>query len=1242
MMVVERLSRSHRSLKDLVEQAAREDPGAFVKARAAAEEVAPTTGFAKWSVEPVPDLAAEFGTDIESGLSDSQVEALRQKYGENLLAKEEQEPIWKIFLLQFTSPVVILLLIAAVVSLGFQEWTEGVVILLIVMLNALLATYMEKSAGDALSKLASLAAPRCRVLRNGEEEVVEAVELVPGDIVLLNTGDAIPADLRLFEVTELMANEAILTGESEDVKKTLVAKDVTTPFATNMAFASTIVTNGSGKGLVIGTGMATQVGRIADQLRDAGTGSKLTPLQRGLNKLGGLIGIFAICVLIVIVIIAILTNYRDPAHPDADPVLTIVLVAVSFAVSSIPEGLPMVVTICLSLGCRDMVHRKAQVRKLPAVETLGSCTVICSDKTGTLTEGKMTAVKIVTFRRGGDDGGGTGTAAGTTTTTSPTSANGSAAPLAPDTFAFYPTRGFNPNGGIFRDHELTDTLKSQIMEAISQQGRFQQFDDLATDFGNPELAATDPAAARVRALMVAGSLNSYGTKLIRDKDGAPATTRGRSKAAGAAAAGGSMVGGSWRTDGNMSEGAIVVGAAKARLGASVGYCPLTDYPRNKDLEVPFSSARKMMATVHRVKRDGYFEGVRLTGDDAEASSSSFAGPGRVTHVAVVKGAPDRVGPHARFAIRQAEDGESNVVDWKHELTGDEKETFYKVNNELSESALRVLIFTICPLTEQDVSRLSKLDDADARLTFLKEKGLVVIGVMGSVDPPRVGVGEAIATARGAGVRVMMITGDQRNTAVAIGRDIGLLKKGEDPDVVAAVCSSLHVNDDAGDEFRPPAEMDEITSRVNVFSRAQPEDKIAIVKSLRRQGEVASMTGDGVNDAPALKAANIGVAMGIAGTDVAKGASEMVLLDDNFCTIVAAIEEGRKIYANIQKFVAFLLGTNIGEIIYLTVCIAAGLPLPVEALQILFLNLMSDGCPAVAISKEPADDNNMLVPPRDPKSPIVTADWWLYGIIPHTIFEALCVISALIVGLTVSAGAFTRADLDAQCLRFKGESFPSYVYGCDAFDKSCRAFYCQNSEFRIHNGYVGWVTNIDYFDPATETMVQHLGVVEGKADGWLSPSDVGLDFEAAACDAHTETGWCVSAMPKDYYSVVARGSRQGRTMSFLAAVFCESLRAYTVRSWTWWFQVFNRNPWMHFAVGLSTFFTFGVTICPWIKGIFGCVTLMWWHYLLAVGWGAANLVLDELIPKPIYRSVLRRRLQKHHEKEEARDRLKRQE
>eukprot|EP00918_Siedleckia_nematoides_P090869 GHVU01199715.1.p1 GENE.GHVU01199715.1~~GHVU01199715.1.p1 ORF type:complete len:472 (+),score=82.12 GHVU01199715.1:2255-3670(+) len=398
-LVIDRLSKSHCNLRDIVEAAQEEDPEAFAKALHDVEAEQRTNGQNRWSTLPVSTLALELSTSLQKGLSDESVLELRELHGQNVLTQEAEEPWWRMFLMQFASPVVILLLVAAIVSLGFQEWVEGIAIFVIVLLNACLATYMEKSAGDALAKLASLAAPKCTVIRNGTESIIDAQAIVPGDLVILKTGDSIPADMRCVDVTELMCNEAILTGESEDVRKGLLAKDTSTPFATNMCFASTSVTNGKGRGIVVFTGMNTQVGRIAEQLKKASKGSKLTPLQRGLNKLGGIIGAFAVCVLIVVVLVAVLTNYRDPTHPDTDPILQIVLVAVSFAVSSIPEGLPMVVTICLSLGCRDMVKRFAQVRKLPAVETLGSCTVVCSDKVGVVIRGHEGG------RKGGRKGG---------------------------------------------------------------------------------------------------------------------------------------------------------------------------------------------------------------------------------------------------------------------------------------------------------------------------------------------------------------------------------------------------------------------------------------------------------------------------------------------------------------------------------------------------------------------------------------------------------------------------------------------------------------------------------------------------------------------------------------------------------------------------------------------------------------------------------------------------------------------
>eukprot|EP00922_Rhytidocystis_sp_ex-Travisia-forbesii_P020428 GHVS01030061.1.p1 GENE.GHVS01030061.1~~GHVS01030061.1.p1 ORF type:complete len:1268 (+),score=170.67 GHVS01030061.1:216-4019(+) len=1173
--VIERLSKSHVSLKALVEQARVYDPEAFEAARKHAEEVHPTSsGKNKHASEHLGTIAKEFGLmDISAGLTDEVVTHNREKYGDNVLEKEKHDAVWKIFLHQFMSLIVLLLLVAAIVCLALEEWVEGAAILIIVLLNASLATYMEKSAGDALAKLASMAAPQCTVVRNGGNQfAVEATQIVPGDVVVLGTGDSVPADIRVINSVELKCNEAILTGEPEDVKKTTEARDKDAPFATNMCFASTSVTNGNGRGLVVSTGMETQVGRIAEQLKNASKGSKLTPLQRALNKLGGLIGGVAIVVLVVVVIVAVVTDYRDPAHPDKNKVLTIVLVAVGFAVSSIPEGLPMVVTISLSLGARDMVKRKANVRKLPAVETLGCCSVICSDKTGTLTEGKMTAIRLVTVCR--DKEGCT------------------------RRFCFYPTKGFDPNGGVFDENDLDEDAKGQMIDKYSK-GEFQSYDHICKDYGNPA-NSLDPNSQRVRSLLLSGFLNSYGTRLVYDKD----TMR-------------------WSTVGNMSEGAIVVAAAKGRWGGASGQGD--DYVRLETCEVPFNSSRKMMATVHRLTTAGWFHGVRLY----KEAENEF------THVAIVKGAPDRVIHHVGRVLKESSEGQSSV-DWDSGIKPEEVEQVNEVNMQLSMRALRVLTFTIRPLCEDDVEELSSADGADERLEMLlgrESPELVLLGVMGSLDPARPGVSDAICSCRGAGVRVIMITGDQKPTACAIAKDINLIGHADDLEVVGIQCQNLHIDDDPTLPHRPEKEMDTITARVNVFSRAQPEDKITIVDSLRRQGHVVAMTGDGVNDAPALKAADIGVAMGIVGTDVAKGAAEMVLLDDNFCTIVGAIEEGRKIYSNIQKFVCFLLGTNIGEIIYLTVSIAASLPLPLEALQILFLNLMSDGCPAVALSREPADGDNMLKPPRPRNQQIMTRDWWIYGNIPHTIFEAGCVLASLCLALYMSLGVLQLTDIENQCMKESllvgtGDSTHSYKYFCRSF------------EYRVNGGYTGWVTNIDYWDPQVERMQQFLGAMRGRVPN-ISITTPGLPQEivqayTAGCSPGTtpdpNLGWCMpsgdvpvksgdtppGATPKDYTDVSARGSRIARTQSFITAVWCEMLRAYSVRSWEWVWSVFNRNPWMHFACSASATLTILVTVVPGITYVFSTTTLAWWQYLFAISWAVLNLVLDELIPKPLYR------------------------
>ncbi|CAA9990158.1 P-type ATPase, putative [Plasmodium knowlesi strain H] len=1190
--------------KQIVEMAEPNVEGAKPKVETAKSKESPKmkdeaqipVGYNHDATESIENLCKEFDLhDLNSGLTTEQVKINREKYGENYIEKDDATPVWLIFLSQYYSPVVVLLLVAALASLVLNEIVEGVAIISIVTLNACLATYMEKSSGDAIAKLAEMASPQCTVLRNGNKIVIPSREVVVGDVVIISTGDSISADLRLTEVIELKTNESLLTGESEDIKKTLTPDDCTTPFATNLCFATTSVTNGSGKGIVTATGLNTQVGKIASQLKRSSKGSKLTPLQVALNKLGGLIGLIAIIVLVFIISLAVLINYRDPAHADKDPILVIIIIGVGFAVSSVPEGLPMVVTITLSAGAKDMVRKNANVRKLPAVETLGCCSVICSDKTGTLTEGKMTAINAVTFAKN----------------SSLSDKNNNLT----KTFDFYPTKGFEPYGGLFDSGKLTNELKKKIVIAKNQN---ISYDSILYDYGNPKNDSID--VKKTRSLMFAAYLNSYDTTLARD----PKTSK-------------------WTIHGNMSEGPIVVAAAK------VGYSFITDdshhsdvkeYTRLDDLEVTFNSSRKMKITFYKLKKENMFEYIHL-----ERTGKVF------THVALIKGAPDKLLDRSTHLLEESPKGPQ--ICWSAKISENEKDVLAQKNLELSQKALRVLAVCIKPLTSEHISLLKSLDDADERLKFVttdEDSGFIPLGYVAAFDPPRPGVKEAIQTCRDAQVKVIMITGDQKPTAIAIGKLIGLIgedKAGQadqadghgdranEADAQAIECSELHINKNPNEPVLPDDQLDAFTDKILIYSRAQPEDKITIVQSLKRKGYLVAMTGDGVNDAPALKAADIGVAMGINGTEVAKGASEMILIDDNFCTVVSAIDVGRTIFSNIQKFVCFLLGTNIGEILYLSIAIAAQMPFPLEALQILFLNLMTDGCPAVALSREPPNHDNMKTPPRPKKQPIMTKKWWFYGIIPHTVFEALCVLVSLAFSLYICTGSYTLNDIHSSC---RTVSFPNVS---DESIKHEYKYFCSTYEYRVSPDYVGWITNVNFWHPKKNKTVTFWGAAKGKVKN-ITPTSIEVHPEIRTimedgCPGDLETdeyGWCrpksniyVSGkdheLPhgvfrKNFEDVASKGSKRGRTMAFISAVWCEMLRAYTVRSWEPFYKVFNRNMWMHLACSISATLTFLSTCIPGITSVLNTTCLLWWQYLLGISWALLNMLLDEIVPKVIYR------------------------
>ncbi|OII77732.1 E1-E2 ATPase family protein [Cryptosporidium andersoni] len=1354
-MVISKLSMSTQLLPDTIEEVRKRDPEVVSRALVQTlEENSKQKSVQYWSQIELKEIERELSTDLCNGLEEQKAQnLLENKYGPNTLQKEKHDSVLKIFLNQFTSLVIILLLIAGIVSLAFQEWVEGAGILLIVLINATLATYMENSASTALAKLADLSTPKCTVVREGEISIIPAHLLIPGDVVLLRTGDSVPADVRLIEAMEVKCNEALLTGEPEDVSKGLKNVDLLNPFPTNLCFASTAVTNGTGKAVVVLTGMNTQIGRIAQQLKLAqNTSNNSTPLQVGLNRLGGFIGFMSLLVLIIIVIIALLTNYSDPTHPNSNPVFSIILVAVGFAVSSIPEGLPMVVTICLSIGCSEMCRRKANIRKLPAVETLGCCSVICSDKTGTLTEGKMTAVKLATFTREERKLSTTDKQCNNIETGSNIQNQG----FMTSVFSFYPTRGFDPNGGVFEASSLTQKVKEDLLNLASKNINpsihpkyknlelnrsdctemtllLQQmnYNDICTDYGSP-INSHIATSKCVRTTLLAGYLNSYGTVLNFDSEN-----------------------NTWSTRGNMSEGALIVAAAKASLGLyrrkhkespkivenfkyKVEMNPNVEVPKVKNpvnciemtskvhknmanlnqsilvestasgnspetfnaeeytipevmnnfsifgeiytptkfsssnhipsesryerisvAEVPFTSTRKMMMTVHALPTENRFGDIYLgninerdvccliSNENIDCNSNKHVSrtvdnfdSESYTHIVIIKGAPDKLVEYTGYILKTFKYEKSSFVyfDCSDKIKSSEKAEVEATNKNLSNEALRVLAIAILPLTSKDYLELVMEESSDKRLqNILEKRELILLGLVGFLDPPRPGVEKAITKCCEAGVRVIMITGDQQPTACAIAKSIGLLAdenlsttSSVTVDAIAnhtvtsvsgsIVCSQLHEEGDSSKPHLSDDLFDEVVSSVNVFCRAQPEDKIAIVRSLQRQGEVVAMTGDGVNDAPALKAADIGVAMGISGTEVAKGASEMVLLDDNFVTIVNAIEEGRKIYSNVQKFVAFLLGTNIGEIVYLSVAIAAQLPIPIAALQILFLNLMSDGSPAVALSVDPPDPDMMKVPPRPKKSPIMTRDWWLFGNIPHAIFEAACVLVVLVIAMYTSLGVFRRGAIESLCHHGDGERY-----------------YCQTHEWRFgafNSNSIGWVTNIDFFNPLTNQMEQIFGAAMGKSEVMLSPNEIPYVWQAyneaeklgIQCKRGVN-GWCIppaKLLSDEYLDLVAFGTIRGRTASFITAVFCEMLRAYTVRTWDWFIYALFNNPWLHFACSLSASSTLIVTFTPGLQHIFGTFTIYWWQYILAIGMGFLNMFFDELVPKPLYRSLIKRR------------------
>lgn len=822
-----------------------------------------------WHSMSNTDVLERLETPLEEGLSPEEVKARQEEYGPNELTEAPPTTFWAMLWSQINSFVIYMLLAASIISALLGDYVEAIAILAIVILNAIMGIIQESRAEAALAALKKLAAPESSVLRGGHRISVPANELVPGDIVFLEAGNYIPADVRLLEAVNLRVDEASLTGESLPVEKnaqTRLEADIPLGDRKNTAFMGTLVNYGRGKGVVVSIGMHTQLGMIATMLQSVE--NEETPLQRRLDQLGKVLGwgSLAICGLVFVI-----GAIRFIARSGFENIISsaaleeftgLFMIAVSLAIAAVPEGLPAVVTISLALGMREMVRRHALIRKLSSVETLGSATVICSDKTGTLTQNEMTVTRI----------------------------------WAGNQFVDVTGSGYTPKG------------------------EFKV---------NNEKVSLDQYPAVKTSLWLGTLNNDAQLEHAGEQDGQE----------------------TFRMIGDPTEGAILVAALKA--GASARALNVA-YPRRQ--EIPFDSNRKRMVTIHAVENP----------EDADISPLKSDAK-REWHIIAVKGAPDVV-LNLCSHIQTMNNGDER-------LTDERRKEVLKANDTMTGSALRVLgvAYRMLPVLPDEINS----EELEKDLTF--------VGLIGMIDPARTEVKAALNIARDAGIRTIMITGDYPNTARAIAEEIGLLQAGH------KVMTGAEIND-LSDE-----EMIRNVMETDVYARVSPEHKMRIVDALRANNEVVAMTGDGVNDAPAIKRADIGVAMGITGTDVAKGTADMVLTDDNYASIVSAVEQGRVIYSNIRKFVYYLLSCNAAEIMVIFLATLFGWPVPLTAIQLLWLNLVTDGAPALALGTEPGDPDIMDQPPRPTNEPIINK-FMQVGIVVQTLAITAVTLGAFGLGM----------------------------------------------------------------------------------------------------------------------------------------------------------------------------------------------------------------------------------------------------
>lgn len=757
----------------------------------------------------IEETEAIFSTDKDKGLSSNSAKKRLIKYGENRLEEKSKISIWKTFFQQFKSIVMILLMAAAIASFFIGEVVEGIAVLIVILITGILGLIMEYKAGRSIEALQKTVHEEAKVTRDGEFFNISTVKLVRGDIVTIEEGDQISADGRLVECEELALDESMLTGESDPVKKQIEAPDneekVSIGDRKNMVFMGSSVLKGTGKFIVTATGNDAEIGKISKMLQE--TENEVTPLEKRLEQTGRYLIILTFFITGFVAVIGYISG---------KPLDEMLKTSIALAIAAVPEGLPAAATITLAIGMNRMAKKKALVRNLPAVETLGSATVFCTDKTGTLTENEMTLQKIIVDNREINISG----------------------------------TGYKPEGKFSEEQEDVDPIQDQAISLILKTG----------------LLCSDAA--------------------VNEKDN-----------------------GEWEIIGDPTEGALIVGARKAGL-------------EKQDLEkeydrldvIPFDSKRKFMAVFYKTP---------------ESSKELY-----------LKGAPEIV-------IEMCD----NIYEDNKEikLTDEKRKELKNENARLAKESLRVLGLAY---KEEELNKNINLEDE-------VENGMVFLGFVGMIDPPRADVKESIKIASKAGIRTIMLTGDQQETAIGIAKNIGIEVNEE------AILKDTNLND------LSMKSLEENLEQNSVYARVTPKDKLEIIKALKNRNEIVAMTGDGVNDAPALKKADIGVSMGIRGTTVAKEASDMILLDDRFSTIVETVRQGRVIFDNIQKFIHYLLSCNLSEILFIFLSIIVGVPVPLVALQILWLNVVTGVFPALAMAWEVPEDRVMEKHPRDPNAPIIT-------------------------------------------------------------------------------------------------------------------------------------------------------------------------------------------------------------------------------------------------------------------------------